>query len=119
MRFFARQGVHPYEGIADDDAEGPRLVEHLADNELLILQNHGLITVGSSIPAAFSALYYAEVACQMQVDILAGNPEGVVRPDDETCEATAKQYEASTGYQFTDWLGVMRMVERSHPDFSQ
>lgn len=119
MRFFARQGIHRYEGIADDGAEGPRLVEHVADNELLVLQNHGLLTVGPSVPAAFSALYYAEVACQMQVDILASNPNGPVTPPVDVCESTAKQYEASTGYQYMDWLGVLRMVEQEHPDFNE
>lgn len=116
MRFFARQGIHDYEGIAVDDDEGPRLVEHLADNELLLLRNHGLLTAGPTMPAAFSALYYAEIACQMQVSTLAGTPTPVM-PTDDVCEHTAKQYEAGTGYQYRDWLALRRQVERDHPDY--
>lgn len=116
LRFYARQGVHPFEGIADDD-EGPRLIEHLGDNELLLLPNHGIITVGSSVPTAFSALYYAETSAQIQVAVLSSTETPVVPPDD-VCEHTAKQYEAWDGYQYQDWMGIVRLVERDHPDHS-
>ena len=116
LRFFARQGVHAFEGIADDD-QGPRLIEHLADNELLLLPNHGLITVGSSGPTAFSALYYAETSAEIQVAVLSSTDSPVI-PTDDVCEQTAKQYEAWDGYQYQDWMGIVRMVERDHPDQS-
>jgi ribulose-5-phosphate 4-epimerase/fuculose-1-phosphate aldolase len=34
----------------------------------MILKNHGLLTVGRTIPAAFLRLYRLERACQVQVD---------------------------------------------------
>lgn len=115
MRFYEHQGVHPYEGIALDDVEGPRLVRDLGSHELLLLQNHGLLTVGASVPQAFSALYYAEMSAQIQVATLAGvgNP---VLPTPEVSRHSHEQY-SSTGYQFRDWLGVVRQVERHHPGF--
>ncbi|MFT7474321.1 MAG: ribulose-5-phosphate 4-epimerase/fuculose-1-phosphate aldolase [Verrucomicrobiales bacterium] len=38
MRFYEGFGQHRYEGVALDDDEGPRLVEHLGDHELLLMQ---------------------------------------------------------------------------------
>lgn len=117
MRFFEHQGVHPYEGIALDDVEGPRLVTDLGEHELLILQNHGLLTVGPTVPQAFSALYYAEISAQIQIAALGGNREPVV-PDPEVSRHSHAQY-AGIGYQFRDWMGVLRHVDRRHPGFDE
>ena len=41
LRFFGRIGVHPYEGITDGDAEGPRIAAALGSGNIaLILSNH-------------------------------------------------------------------------------
>jgi len=81
-----------------------------------LLRNHGLLTAGPSLPEAFSALYYAEISCQMQVDTLASVPNPVM-PEPDVCEHTAKQYEVSTGYQYSNWVALLRQVEREHPDY--
>lgn len=117
LRFYEGHGVHVYEGIALDDNEGPRLVEHLADHELLLMANHGLLTAGVNVPLAFSALHYAETACQMQVATLSTTSSPLM-PDHETCAHTRKQYDLSTGYALRDWMALMRQVERTHPDFA-
>ena len=39
----------------------------LADNNILILRNHGLLTVGQTVGETFMWLYRAERACRMQV----------------------------------------------------
>jgi ribulose-5-phosphate 4-epimerase/fuculose-1-phosphate aldolase len=117
MRFFEHQGVHAYEGIALDDVEGPRLVADLMEHELLLLQNHGLLTVGPSVPQAFSALYYAEMSAMIQVATLSSTDKPVL-PTNEVSRHSFRQY-ASTGYQFRDWLGVVRQVERNHPGFDE
>jgi ribulose-5-phosphate 4-epimerase/fuculose-1-phosphate aldolase len=118
MRFYEGFGQHAYEGVALDDDEGPRLVEHLGDHELLLLQNHGLLTAGPSVPVAFSALYYAEMSCQMQVATLSSSTDPVI-PDHETCAHTRKQYSAGNGYMYRDWSGILRQIERNHPGFDE
>lgn len=111
LRFWARQGRHRYEGIALDDDEGPRLAADLGDNELLLLDNHGLLTVGSNMPEAFSAMYYAEFSAQVQVDVLAATQNPILVSEDE-CEVVAAQYEASSGYMYRDWMGLRRLLAR-------
>jgi len=44
---------HDYEGIALNVDEKPRLVRDLGDCRFLMLRNHGLLTVGSSVAEAF------------------------------------------------------------------
>lgn len=62
MEFYGSVGFHPYEGIAADDnlSERERLVRDLGPYNALILQNHGLLTVGSTVAHAFYRMYYLE-----------------------------------------------------------
>lgn len=117
LRFAGCHGTHAYEGIALDDAEGPRLAADLGDAELLLLRNHGLLTVGPDVPSALSALYYAEVSCQVQVAALSAGRDPVL-PDDVAIKTAREQYDASRGYMYRDWMALLRTVERKHPDFA-
>ena len=49
----ASLAYHDYEGVALRDDEKPRLVADLGDKTFLMLRNHGLLTVGPTMPAAF------------------------------------------------------------------
>jgi len=119
LRFYGGFGRHEYEGIALDDDEGPRLVENLDNHELLLLENHGLLTVGADLPQAFSAMYYAEKACQMQVATLSSIADGWKKVSPKTSRRTRRQFVESRGYMYQDWLAIRREVERSHPGFAE
>jgi ribulose-5-phosphate 4-epimerase/fuculose-1-phosphate aldolase len=58
---------HDYEGVALDLAERPRLQQDLGTKNLMLLRNHGTLTVGRSCADAFMRMYYLERACSMQV----------------------------------------------------
>jgi ribulose-5-phosphate 4-epimerase/fuculose-1-phosphate aldolase len=58
---------HDYEGAALDTDERERIVADLGDKRILVLRNHGLLTVGHTIPQAFSTMFRAERACRMQL----------------------------------------------------
>lgn len=57
---------HDYQGIAADEEEKVDLKKNLADKHSLILRNHGLLTVGESIPSAFRRMYNLQRACEIQ-----------------------------------------------------
>jgi ribulose-5-phosphate 4-epimerase/fuculose-1-phosphate aldolase len=57
---------HDYQGIAVDEEEKVDLKKNLADKHSLILRNHGLLTVGESIPSAFRRMYNLQRACEIQ-----------------------------------------------------
>jgi len=63
---------HDYEGVALEADEKPRLVRDLGDKRFLMLRNHGLLTVGSSVAEAFVAMYFFETTCMMQIRAMAG-----------------------------------------------
>jgi len=66
---------HDFEGIALDTDERERLIDHVGDNNCVILRNHGLLTLGPTVAAAFSKMYALQKACTIQVMTLAGGVE--------------------------------------------
>ena len=63
-------GYHDYESVALDHDERERIVKSLGGGRILVLRNHGLLTVGETIGEAFFWMYRMEAACQYQVDML-------------------------------------------------
>src|SRR5512143_3368790 len=63
---------HDYEGVALRDDEKPRLQADLGHANYLMLRNHGLLTVGKTIPDAFLHMYTFENTCRIQIDAQAG-----------------------------------------------
>jgi len=61
---------HDYEGVALDHAERPRLQKDLGDKDMMLLRNHGTLTIGRSSADAFLKMYFLERACAMQVRTL-------------------------------------------------
>ncbi|HEY9068272.1 MAG TPA: class II aldolase/adducin family protein [Burkholderiaceae bacterium] len=94
LQFYDRVVYHAFEGIALDHAERERLVADLGPTaKAMILRNHGLLTLGSTISEAFILMLNLDRACRVQMAIQAsGQP---IHPVPEAvCELTARQYES-------------------------
>lgn len=114
----ASLGYHDYEGVALNEDEKPRLVADLGDNTSLILRNHGLLTVGPTIPDAFLAMYILETACQTQLLAQSTGAE-LVEVDARILEgimAQAAQVTKELGGQLA-WPGLLRKLDRRDPSF--
>jgi ribulose-5-phosphate 4-epimerase/fuculose-1-phosphate aldolase len=123
LEFYNRVAYHDYEGIALSNAEKTRLVADLGGKPVMILRNHGLLTVGKTPGQAFMRMFYLERACQIQVDAMAGGAP-LVTPPPEVCEHTARQFEgdhsdddyADTGSPDLAWRALLRLLDRIAPD---
>ncbi len=58
---------HDYEGVALDHDERPRLQQDLGTKNVMLLRNHGTLSVGATCAEAFTRMYFLERACTMQV----------------------------------------------------
>lgn len=111
-------GYHDYEGVALNDDEKPRLVADLGANNALILRNHGLLTVGTTIADAFLMMYVLETACQIQLlaqstgNELISVPEPIVAGIQAQAEAVTK----GLGGQLV-WPGLLRKLDRADPSY--
>lgn len=110
-------GYHDYEGVALRDDEKPRLQADLGTGNFLMLRNHGLLTVGPSIPDAFLAMYMFESACQIQIAAQAGAELVTVDPRILAGVAEAARVQTGgLGGAFV-WPALLRKLERVDPGY--
>jgi len=114
----ASLAYHDYEGVALRDDEKPRLVADLGSNNFLMLRNHGLLTVGETVPAAFGAMYFFETTCAAQIRAQAGGSLAagdLVEIDAavlRTATEQARQATLNKGAGELIWPGLLRRLDR-------
>ena len=104
---------HEYAQVTSDEEECEHLGRDLSDKFLMILHNHGLLAGGRTAAEAFWYLYYLEMSCKIQVDVLSAGTDYIV-PDAETVKGLAKYGlpgEQPKGER--EWPGLLRMLDRS------
>ncbi|MHC6225966.1 class II aldolase/adducin family protein [Pseudomonas sp. X10] len=126
MEFYGKVAYHDYEGIALDMDEQQRLVADLGDKPVMILRNHGLLTLGRSVAEAFLRMYYLEKACEIQLAALSAGQ--LVLPSHEVCAHTERQFNeparvlkegelADPGAFELAWAALLRLLDRVAPDY--
>jgi len=109
---------HEFEGAAFNLGERERILNDMGEEgRAMLLRNHGALTVGRSIGEAFVWMYKLEMACQHQIDGLAGNRE-LHWPTKEVIATTIDQGRklfrpgghAEAGR--IEWQGLLRKLER-------
>lgn len=112
-------GYHDYEGVAVNPDEKPRLVRDIADRSVLMLRNHGLLTVGRTVADAFVAMYFAEAACTIQVRAQAGGAlKAIPQPILDGIIAQTKVSTRDTGMDKLVWPGLLRRLDRAMPGYA-
>ncbi len=109
--------THPYQDSTAVADEGALLAADLEQNFAMLLQNHGLLVVGRTAAEAFLYHYYLEMACKIQVDILAGT-DAPVRITDDAMGALHAWGDPAVGpHGATQWPALLRMLDRTQPDY--
>jgi ribulose-5-phosphate 4-epimerase/fuculose-1-phosphate aldolase len=111
-----------YNGLAYDVSEGERLARALGDKSVLMMGNHGVLVVGTTIPLAFERLYFLERAAQAQVLALStGRPLQLI--PEATIKKTMAQFVAGGEVGGRDrselhFDALKRVLDRSHSDYA-
>jgi ribulose-5-phosphate 4-epimerase/fuculose-1-phosphate aldolase len=110
---------HDYEGAGRSSEERARLLADLGDRHILVLRNHGLLIVGTSMPAAFIATYRMERACAMQLAFQQSGAE--FHPI--SGEVVSAAYNYPTGGRNepakVEWPALLRKLDRIDPSYKQ
>jgi ribulose-5-phosphate 4-epimerase/fuculose-1-phosphate aldolase len=115
----ASLAYHDYEGVAFRDDEKPRLQADLGDRNFLMLRNHGLLTVGRTIPDAFLSMYIFESACQIQVSAQASGELTAVHPQIlNGVQQAIKVQTDGLGAAFV-WPSLLRKLDRMDTAYKQ
>ena len=111
---------HEYEGIASAEDERARLAADIGDRHLMILRNHGTLTVGRSIASAFTRLYMLEWACTAQVRTL-GMGRALQLPAQDVIDRHGATMGADWVNVFAEerfWPAMLRKAERECAGFA-
>jgi ribulose-5-phosphate 4-epimerase/fuculose-1-phosphate aldolase len=109
---------HDYEGIALNPAEKVRLQEHLGNASNFILRNHGLLTVGKSIPDAFMAMFNLQRACEIQL-AAQGHGAELIPVSEEVLKTVPGYVKAVTrgAGSALSWAPLLRKLDRLDPSY--
>lgn len=110
---------HDYAQVTSDEEECERLGRDLGDKYIMLMRNHGLLACGRTAAEAFHFLYYMEMSCKIQVDVLAAGKDFVV-PDADALESLAKfgaPGDEPKGARA--WPGLLRGLDRTDPSFRE
>ncbi|MBV9508690.1 MAG: class II aldolase/adducin family protein [Caulobacteraceae bacterium] len=101
-----------FSGVVLDTEEGDRIAEVLGPGKAVILQNHGILTVGPSVETAVWRYIAMENACQAQ---LLAEAAGQTKP---VPHAVAKHTAAQVGGPFGDYgfQPYFDLIAREEPD---
>ncbi|XP_072719294.1 alpha-adducin isoform X3 [Ciconia boyciana] len=91
---------HDYHGILVDDEEKVVIQKNLGPkSKVLILRNHGLVSVGETVEEAFYYIHNLVLACEIQVRTLAsaGGPDNLVLLDPGKYKAKSRTPESPAG----------------------
>ncbi|XP_039087991.1 alpha-adducin isoform X2 [Hyaena hyaena] len=91
---------HDYHGILVDEEEKVLIQKNLGPkSKVLILRNHGLVSVGESVEEAFYYIHNLVVACEIQVRTLAsaGGPDNLVLLDPGKYKAKSRSPGSPSG----------------------
>lgn len=117
-RFYTRIAYHDFNGPERDPGERELLARDLGEHNLMILRNHGLLTVGPSIPEAFNFMYGMERSCQAQVAAMAANTELNLLPQ-RVVDKAVSMYDPSVirRYGILEWPALLRKLDRQDPSY--
>lgn len=121
MQVYDDLAYHDYEGIALELDERERIVADLGDKSLLMLRNHGTLTLGRTCGTAFLRMYFLENACKAQ--IFAQSVGGAEHLHEEPESMGHKVYEQGSAAFVPGlgdnliWPGLMRKLKRQYPGY--
>lgn len=124
LAVIAHTGYHDYQGIAFDVAERESLIADLGTNNVLVLRNHGLLTVGRTVAEAFMWMYRAERACRFQLAFQQAGAEAMPISDEVQRVSIERNLKANSpeGYRpigVTEWPALLRKLDRENPGFDR
>lgn len=109
---------HDFEGYASEKDEAPRIIADLGDRKAMIMNNHGLLTVGRTIGEAFTYMRRLINACELQERAMALGTE-IREVPEEVKEFTRSQIDKrrpNQPYGGPEWRMSLRLADKLYPD---
>ena len=117
VTYFGNIAYHDYDGPGLRPAEQKAFAAALGDKRMMFLRNHGTLTVGRSIPEAFTLMHYLERTCEIQVAAQAGGE--LALPQQSVIDATVATAQGVGDRRFGEvgFKALLRKLDRDDPSY--
>ncbi len=109
---------HDYQDVTDAEDECAALARDIGDKYLMLMHNHGILALGRTIAECFYYLYYLEMACKIQVDVLASGQEMILAADEVVeglFKASSDPDKPPNGARV--WPSMLRLLDRKNESY--
>ena len=104
-------------GMADNLEEGMRLTRALGHHKVMMMGNHGVLTVGDTVAEAFDAMYHLERACRTLVLAYSTGQKLNILAD-EIAEKTALAWEDGGAFANAHFAEMKRILDSEDPSYA-
>lgn len=122
LMILSRVRYYDYTGAKLDREECARMARTLGDGQILMLRNHGTLTVGASLGEAFALMVRLERACAIQLAAQASGKLRVIDPGfvEESIAFGASIYsqQSWSPQASVEWAAFRRKIDREDPGYA-
>lgn len=116
-RFYKRLAYDmSFGGIATAGEEGERIAGAIGNHSTVMMQNHGVTTLGTTVGEAWDALYHLERAARTMVLAYSTGQDLAVMADD-LAEETAAEWETYHDEASAHFAEMKRVLDREEPNY--
>ena len=115
---YGKVAYHDFEGITVRRDEGERILASAGDKPILLLRNHGPVTIGENIAQAFNLMWIVQRACEIQLASMAAGP--VIELPTEVLENSVRDslnFDPAYGAGQDSFAALVRIVDRLDPGY--
>jgi ribulose-5-phosphate 4-epimerase/fuculose-1-phosphate aldolase len=106
-----------YGGLVLDAEEGDRIVAALAEHDVLLMANHGVMVIGPTVSRCVYDLHYLEVAARDQWYALATGRELRLVPDDIVDRTARQMVDERDMANEPHFAAMLRRLDRENPGY--
>jgi len=117
-QLYGKVAYHDFEGITVHKDEGERILRSAEGRQVLLLRNHGPVTIGRTLPEALLLMWTVNRACEVQLAMQGkGEATPISRPVLEKCVADALQFNPAYGMGEDSFAALQRLIDRKDPGY--
>jgi ribulose-5-phosphate 4-epimerase/fuculose-1-phosphate aldolase len=112
-QLYGKVAYHDFEGITVHDGERQRILASAAGKPVLLMRNHGPVTIGFSLAHAFSLLWLLQRACEVQQAAQGmGALRAIAEPVLLACVRDSLQFDPRFGGGQNAFDALQRLVDK-------
>ncbi|XP_022096169.1 uncharacterized protein LOC110982211 isoform X2 [Acanthaster planci] len=118
MRFYGKIAYDmEFGGTGDTGNECERLAQNMADKEVMVMGNHGIVAAGKSAAVVFDNLYYFERAAMFQV-LAEQTGRELAEASDKVAQGVTDYYtKIGDFFRICHFQGLKEVLQGKEPDY--